>query len=380
MDSPSAPHYPLQGAFAANRNFTKTLLFSAWAMVPRALSGLLSYEVERRLQKRKGSRSKYFVEAKKRSVPLIRLEGKNALTGWSLIYPSRVLASESLARSDTPLDELLAQRSAQFGDRLTSLRQYGSDGPEDHNWYAYAGMLLDHVSGYSDALEDWQNWLQTEQANSKDVGRRKHLDEIADSLEQLLAGQKTLGRMPNDLGDYLALLSIAGPGVCALRMFSGLYDIGSPAALNAAIRIAFGVLTLFNKPESIAVIEKQSGARLKNASQLSSIWKSRKILNYCARGGFQAMIDEYGHLLKGSGLSAGEAAERFAGVMGFQTSSVTFQYLGHADGQRHLSPLNASLRCHFAVPLAYRAPPMTSSRFALSTSETVLIRHSNRLC
>lgn len=352
---PSFPHYPLQGAFAANRNFTKTLLFSSWAMVPRALSGLLSYEMERRLQKRKGGRSKYFVEDKKRSVPLIRLEGKNALTGWSLIYPSRALASESLVRSDTSLDELLALRSVQFGDRLTSLRQYESDGPEDHNWYAFAGMLLDHVSGYNDALEDWQTWLQTEQANSKDVGRRKHLDEIADSLEQLLSGQKTLGKMPNDLADHLALLSVAGPGVCALRMFSGLWDIGPLEQLKAAVGVAFGVLTLFNKPESIAVLEKQSGRRLKNASQLSSIWKSRKILSYGARGGFQAMIDEYGHLLKGSGLSAGEAAERFAGVMGFQTSSVTFQYLGHADGQRHLTPLNASLRCHFAVPLGIQS-------------------------
>lgn len=352
---PSAPHYPLQGAFAANCNFTKTLLFSAWAMVPRALSGLLSYEVERRLQKRKGSRSKYFVEDKKRSVPLIRLEGKNALTGWSLIYPSRVLAAETLVRGDTTLEELLAQRSAQFGDRLKSLRQYESEGTEDHNWYAYAGMLLDHVSGFSCELKHWQDWLETEQENSKDVGRRKHLDEIADSLEQLLGGQKMLGKMPNDLADYLALLSVSGPGVCALRMFSGLWDIGPSEQLRAAVGVAFGVLTLFNKPESIAVLEKQSGTRIKNASQLSSIWKSRKILHYCARGGFQAMIGEYGHLLKGSGLSAGEAAERFAGVMGFQTSSVTFQYLGHADGQRHLTPLNASLRCHFAVPLGIQS-------------------------
>jgi len=352
---PSAPHYPLQGAFAANRNFTKTLLFSAWAMVPRALSGLLSYEVERRLQKRKGSRSKYFVEDKKRSVPLIRLEGKNALTGWSLIYPSRVLAAETLVRGDTTLEELLAQRSVQFGDRLKSLRQYESEGPEDHNWYAYTGMLLDHVSGYSGELKHWQDWLETERESSKDVGRRKHLDEIADGLEQLLGGQKMLGKMPNDLADYLALLSVSGPGVCALRMFSGLWDIGPSEQLRAAVGVAFGVLTLFNKPESIAVLEKQSGTRIKNASQLSSIWKSRKILHYCARGGFQAMIDEYGHLLKGSGLSAGEAAERFAGVMGFQTSSVTFQYLGHADAQRHLTPLNASLRCHFAVPLGIQS-------------------------
>ena len=352
---PSAPHYPLQGPFAINPNFTKTLLFSAWAMVPRALSGLLSYEMERRLQKTKGSRPKYFVEDKKRSVPLIRLEGKNALTGWSLIYPSRVLASESIAREDTALEELLAQRGERFGDMLTSLRQYESEGPDDHNWYAYAGMLLDHVSGYSDELEEWQNWLQTEQAGSKDVGRLKHLDEIASSLKQLLEGQKTLERMPKDLADYLALLSIAGPGVCALRMFSGLWDIGLSAELKAAVGVAFGVLTLFNKPESIAVIEKQSGTRLKNSPQLSSIWKTRKILNYCAHGGFQAMVDEYGHMLKGSGLSAGEAAERLAGVMGFQTSSVTFQYLGHADGNRHLTPLNASLRCHFAVPFGIQS-------------------------
>jgi hypothetical protein len=352
---PSAPHYPLQGAFAANRNFTKTLLFSSWAMVPRALSGLLSYEMERRLQKGKAGPSKYFVEDKKRSVPLMRLEGNNALTGWALIYPSHVLASEPLARSYIPLEELLAQRRAQFGDKLFRLRQYESDRPFDHNWYAYVGMLLDHVSGYSDALADWQDWLQAEQESSKDVGRRKHLDEISDSLEQLLSGQKTLGKMPNDLADYLALLSVAGPGVCALRMFSGLYDAGASAALRAAIDVAFGVLTLFNKPESIAVIEKQSGARLKNESKPSSTWKSRQILNYCAQGGFQAMIDEYGHLLKGAGLSVGESAERFAGVMGFQTSSVTFQYLGQVDGQRYLTPLNASLRCHFAVPLGIQS-------------------------
>ena len=37
--------------------------------------------------------------------------------------------------------------------------------------------------------------------------------------------------------------------------------------------------------------------------------------------------------------------------MGFQTSSMTFQYLGYADGQRHLTPLNVSLWCHYTVPL-----------------------------
>lgn len=352
---PSAPHYPLQGPFAANREFAKTLLFSAWAMVPRALSGLLSYEVERRLHKKKGTRPKYFVEDKKRTIPLIRLEGKNALTGWSLIYPSRVLASEPLPRGESTLDDLLVQRRTKFGEMLTRLHQYESEGPHDHNWYAYAGMLLDHVSGFQDGLEEWQRWLQAEQARTKDKGRRIHLEELGSSLELLLDGQKTLGSMPQDLADYLALLSVAGPGVCALRALSALWDVESSTKLRAATTVAFGVLTLFNKPESIAVMAKQSGIRLKTSSQLSSIEKCRKILNYCAQGGFQAMVDEYGHLLKGSDLSVEDAADRFAAVMGFQTSSVTFQYLGHTDNQRYVTPLNASLRCHFAVPLGIQS-------------------------
>ena len=352
---PSAPHYPLQGPFAANQTFTKTLLFSAWAMVPRALSGLLSYEVERRLHKKKGSRPKYFVEDKKRTIPLIRLEGKNALTGWSLIYPSRVLASEPLPRGESTLDDVLARRRTKFGEMLTRLHQYEAEGPHDHNWYAYAGMLLDHVSGYHHELEEWQLWLHEEQESSKDTGRRIHLGELGSNLELLLDGQKKLGSMPKDLADYLALLSVAGPGVCALRVCSELWDVESSTELGAAITVAFGVLTLFNKPESIAVIAKQSGIRLKTSSQLTSIEKCRKILSYCAQGGFQAMVDEYGHLLKGSGLSVGEAADRFAAVMGFQTSSVTFQYLGHAENQRYVTPLNASLRCHFAVPLGIQS-------------------------
>lgn len=45
---PSLPCYPLSGAFSDATGFSKTLIFSAWLMVPRMLSSLISFEVERR--------------------------------------------------------------------------------------------------------------------------------------------------------------------------------------------------------------------------------------------------------------------------------------------------------------------------------------------
>ena len=44
---PSLPYYELEDAYAGSAGFTKTLLFSSWVMVPRMVSTLVSYEVER---------------------------------------------------------------------------------------------------------------------------------------------------------------------------------------------------------------------------------------------------------------------------------------------------------------------------------------------
>src|SRR5690625_5795296 len=45
---PSMPYYSLGDEYAAARGFTKRLIFSAWAIVPKAISVLVSYEAERR--------------------------------------------------------------------------------------------------------------------------------------------------------------------------------------------------------------------------------------------------------------------------------------------------------------------------------------------
>jgi hypothetical protein len=61
------------------------------------------------------------------------------------------------------------------------------------------------------------------------------------------------------------------------------------------------------------------------------------------------MLDEYGHLLKGSGLSAEQAAERFKEVTGIQTVNVGCQFF--EDVKARTEKNSSTLRCHYAVPL-----------------------------
>ena len=46
---PTLPYWPLKGPFVGMETVTKTLLFSAWNVVPDVVSGILSYEAERRM-------------------------------------------------------------------------------------------------------------------------------------------------------------------------------------------------------------------------------------------------------------------------------------------------------------------------------------------
>ena len=46
---PTVPYWPLEGAYANAAGATKSLMFSAWNVVPDVVSGVLSYEAERRM-------------------------------------------------------------------------------------------------------------------------------------------------------------------------------------------------------------------------------------------------------------------------------------------------------------------------------------------
>src|SRR5690606_38073204 len=132
---------------------------------------------------------------------------------------------------------------------------------------------------------------------------RDHLDLLVNVAE----GNLTLGSMPDDLADVLCDLALAGPGVCALRALrriAGGLDIDNPTLLSAAARVASGFRSLFNMPETMAM--------LRGAGE-ETYW--RLTLQYGIDGNLQAVLDEYVHVLRESlGLQEHSQQEQVAAI------------------------------------------------------------------
>ena len=89
-----SPYYELSGAYAEEglRHFTKRLVFSAWNIVPKAISSVLS-EAERRLLESSGTHRRY--DAARQTGLLNFARSGDRLTGMpvlALLYPSAALA------------------------------------------------------------------------------------------------------------------------------------------------------------------------------------------------------------------------------------------------------------------------------------------------
>ncbi len=167
---PCLPYYQLGEPFSAKpvTSFTKRLVFSAWRVVPRAMSALLSYEVERRIFTSLDARPQNTPEARKRRRPLLRFaRAKGRYTGMpllTLIYPCK-----TLARDFCPFEKLAARQPTDPVPTLTSLveetqakiearlQKLGSgrvkSGPEDESWYWAAPLLLDLQSEKAATVE-----------------------------------------------------------------------------------------------------------------------------------------------------------------------------------------------------------------------------------
>lgn len=347
---PSLPHYPLQGSFENQSTFSKTLLFSSWAMVPRALSGLISYEAERRLLlNRKGLKKAYHKEIK--HSPKIKFDSDASLSGWSLIYPSKTLLDMPLTNDISDLSALIIERTTIFKSHLENMNQFATGTRTGDRWFALAPMLLDKLNGHDDFVKAW---LDQELKNTDQTGREKHLKSLKAYLDD---DNLQLGPMPEDLAQYLAQLSIAGPAACIARTWHSLWpDETEINIARAATQSAFAAVAMFNKPEAESILSK----RYKSPKVFQSI------VRYCADGGFQSVIDEYGHLLKDAGLpmidckndNQYSATKRLIDVFEFRTSSVACQFLERKNETSEQVSIKAgklsqkhTLRCHYAVPL-----------------------------
>ena len=313
---PSWQYYAPTGEFALPtvQKLTKRLIFSSWQVVPKAVAALMTYEAERRMLGigEEGEPDSQGPEARRRRRGLLRFSVSDGrLTGMpvlGLLYPSFVLAADvdprmwaaSSPGAAIPTMAALLEQARGVCDRLLEVitRNAPKDGDVDERWYWAAPLLLDMARDPASA----KAWLG--QANLAALWRGQEdaaPDEEADADDAWAAHVREaravtgnpaeLGRPPEDLAEVLALNAVAGPAVAALRALArvagGLQRVTDKSLRNQAGQVAEGFRSLFNQPEV--------GVMLRLVNNEEPYWQ--RVLEYCARGGLQAVLDEYAHVL-----------------------------------------------------------------------------------
>jgi hypothetical protein len=191
---PSLPYYEPQGVFKGKDNFSKILVFSRWAMVPRMIASMLSYECEQRtigklyarLPEQERLNKGYFIEDtdkkyKRFPTPILReTTGRDTL----------VTANELLAGFYNPVNCLSK------------------------------GMTLKQIMKFIEP-------------------------KVRENFDALQESYKLRGRRDRLVEVYVNM-AIASPAICAYRVFG---DIG------LAEEFADAVANMFDKPEAIAVVK-----------------------------------------------------------------------------------------------------------------------------
>lgn len=243
---PSLPYLEPGGAFAEAelKDFTKRLIFSAWTMVPTAISTLVSYEAER-LMVSAGGRPRYenTPDARQNRARLLdfsyssgRLSGMPVL---GILYPSVVLAREGdplklCAQNDGGVVSPEAA-TAVVTERMRTLiaglvndvkKQGGeipTEGRVDETWYWATPLWFDwlddlaHAEGFFARIGRLVKAFTDRDPNAGGDRFKQHLERAKDAA---LKEYPALGPMPEDLPEVLARLALGAPGPTALRALS----------------------------------------------------------------------------------------------------------------------------------------------------------------
>ena len=226
---PAQPYYSCEGVFEGVEDFSKTLIFSSWEMVPRMISSMVSYEVERKTiaqLKNKNHDIKYFA---KNRYPSPRLnfnlnEDKPAqMSLFSLIYPSLFLIDiynpiDCLNRK-LSLKEIEYEIKSKIMEELDKIPS-NENSREDARWYYLAPLLFDnHYS--QDYINNWFEGINQfiNEGIFYQKGFLKHFELLKNQFNECTSNHIELGRKPDDLVEVLCDLTIASPAICIYRAY-----------------------------------------------------------------------------------------------------------------------------------------------------------------
>ena len=368
------PYYAESGPWktAREQQFSKRLIFSTWQVVPKAVAGVVSYDVERRIFPRFDESVRNTPEERKKRRPLLRFaysQEREGLTGMpvlAILYPSPSLAELGdpvpVPEGGATLEDAVDRARERLEPLLAELTEPHLDAArEDESWYWAAPILLDLERHEASTREWFGRWDLSVLWTGKDkdddqesrwadhVGEAKQL--VDEGLDAVVRGSRELGRPPTDLADALATRAVAGPATSALRALtraSGPEAQAALAARDAAARIAWSFRKLFNLPEATALIR---GERPRDDN--TPYW--RQVVDYCAAGNLQAVLDEYVHTLRDlEGLFATDdkkawkrLAEAVSAALSLRTGAPRVDEFRRADDRVQIE--RHRMRNHFAM-------------------------------
>ena len=143
---------------------------------------------------------------------------------------------------------------------------------------------LEVLVAFSGEVKDNDDVFTEEGMNKDKEGKGfiAHIDKLRSYLDA--PEEIHLGRKPEDLLETLVNMVLGSPAICIYR------SNGRSTARATSLAKVF--VNNFNLPESTAIIDLAYG----RCRDDNSHWQN--VLKYCKDGCFQAMIDEYIHMLK----------------------------------------------------------------------------------
>lgn len=366
---PTLPYYktnnhPYKNILKSEKEvFSKTLIFSAWKMVPRMISTLVSYEAERLsigdylvndIRQKEENQIRSRTDSRLYPYPLLvyrNNETHSSLMNYALTYPCISLAKiidPMLALQEQQSDQkLIEQIKKQIIEELKILgiQEIGIENGNKNNWKWYSLLFLDKHINREEAATWFKNpekvGLELDHLND-DIKHEKNYTflQFKENFEKNVI-ENSLAKLENndleELSEYLAKMSLGSPAICSYRAFYRLFS-DEKKLMNVSHFVANSFRTLFNKPESIAIIKKF----------FNTTGYYNNVLDYCINGNIQAMLDEFFYQLHDSGglYNSRDIAIFIDDILSVSTSSLdvkTFDSL--SDNSKDLK-----MRVHYAMP------------------------------
>jgi hypothetical protein len=365
------------GAYENSWGYSKTIIFSSWKLVPRMVSSLVSYEAERlsignpksiseREKKENANYKPYYFQKRRSPRPqftfkvLKEEQEPQQMNNFSLLYPCLFLSELYDPAVNIIEKKSFQQIKNELKIRLISefnkydLNQYVSGKGDWQKWYWLAPLLLDKAISENQIVFDWfekgmppsELSIDTENVNvdkEENSGKKTHFENAKSVFlnEDILE----VGKLSNDqlelICENLVELTLGSPAICYLRSQKRHKQL-SLDLLDASYNVSSAFLTMFNKPESIALVRLHSSE--------GDYWQ--RALKYMIDGNIQAMLDEFVYLLiKGENIfSTSVLSDFLSDILSMRTAtSDTDDYQTFIDNLTSEKTKRNSIRSHYAV-------------------------------